>query len=66
MSSAAVAAAARVAALRARLADLGLSPDDEEVEALAAMEGMFHASLRGLRASAGGEIGEPADGAPVD
>ena len=65
MSTTAAASAARVAAVRSRLADLGLSPDEDEVEALAAIEGMFHASLQGLRALATGGTSRPGDDAPV-
>jgi hypothetical protein len=36
---------ARVAALSSRLHDLGLAPDEFELESLASIEGMFRAAL---------------------
>jgi hypothetical protein len=60
-----VTTAARFAAVRCRLADLGLSPDEDEVEALTAMEGMFNASLQVLRALDTGGAAGPGDGDPV-
>ena len=61
----AAASAARVAAVRCRLADLGLSPDEDEVETLTAMEGMFNASLQALRALDTGGTSGPGDDDPV-
>lgn len=59
MSTPAAAFNARIAMLRARLADHGLSPDEDEVEALAAMEAVFHAALMALRTLTAGPGGAP-------
>ena len=54
MSTPAMTFEARIATLRGRLADLGLSPDEDEIQALAAMDAMFHAALLALRTRSAG------------